>query len=535
MTPVVGLVSGSAASSPPIPSTPDPLLSTKEKVLVAASAILLGVSVTFAALAFTGTLAFACPPLLLAVPILIGTLSSSILVYKVHQVYKENKLRKEILTETAKINETLKDNKLPLNKIVALEKRLPEIASATYSIIAKQNITTVLGNLKNLKVNKEKKMTPGVKILQRRWRTRTNNKLIFTAIRNGRQLDDLDKEFTRLKKSKVGPMALKEVGESDKQLFVIVARALQRKEVYKDTHYVFTHGQSLTNSIANTLIKELFRKFTPEKYFPNMPTFRIPEMVPESENVNAFFKKHDPDYLTDNDINAELLSVDGYFGNIDGGESARNYFIRNINVNHRSVDHISLLFSRIIRHYVVDFSMSHAIAFNELLKKISTIATNKHQESRVGALYMICIPKERISNPKENYVYRCHDYGRLCRCKSEDEFIKTLNAHQSDQRTVQCAQYRIITSAFSKDRTARVFQFTALTKEKRKEYRTQIRNIVLELHVYTQLLKLKEPPKPQELEALKSDIGKLLALSNFDKATLKTILDQQKQFVQITC
>lgn len=538
---VVSSSVGIPKSSAPI-KTKDPLFSTSEKILIVALNALLVCGAAAIALVSIGVVTIVLSPLIIGAAIAAGVIAITILIYKAYQGYKESAAKKDVNKLEIQTNRLLKNpNYLEINEV---EKKWHDLEMRLKSANAKQQVKQNLSDLEKCKTN----ANPKVKILQRRWRSRLrgqlqNKKQTFeqwrNQIHNKKQIDNLNQEIQRLEKSGVAALARQHLGYSSwacftsarKQAIVVVGRALERKKIYQDTHYVFTHGQSLYVSVLNDFMKELSRAFTPLKYHAQAPYFRVPELVPQSDNVNAFFKKYDPHTLIDDNINSELLSVDGVLENNDVSESALHFFKWNSNISEAVARHAFY----ISQHYL---GADPAI-YRMISGKINAIASYKNQEASVGALYTICVPKKVVENPKKNFVYRSHAYGRKCTCHPDNKFTDVLNDHQKN-KFQKCGwidrcypQYRMVTSAMSRDTTVRSFRFTAIAKPKQKEYRLKIRHLVQELHVYARILKLTAAPSKQELDALKHDIDTLVKLKDFDKTTLKSILAKQKNFVTI--
>jgi hypothetical protein len=340
-------------------------------------------------------------------------------------------------------------------------------------------------------------------VIQRRWRSRFRRRLL----KNNQTFEDW------------------RIQAADKETLAVFPAALKRKAMFSNTHIVFTHGQSSKVSVLNDLVKALTKTFTPEKYRPHAPGFRIPELVPRADNVEEFFTRHP--VITDNLINNEVLSADAFFNNRDNGESAQHYYSSDSNVS----TNVQPRAFTILHHYLAQSGICQTLA-----QKIEGIATRKYGDGGGGVFHTICVPKVVINDPKRNYAYRSHAFGRACTCHPKEEDAKILDDLQKDIPHM-CGssnpQYRLVTSAFSRDTSVRSFAFSGRSKAKEEEYRKEIQDVALELHVYARLINLAAPPTDVELAALNKDIQTLTALPNFDQSTLTPLLAQKQAFMQI--
>lgn len=81
-------------------------------------------------------------------------------------------------------------------------------------------------------------------------------------------LDDPQQELTRILDAKLFPDSIQKAISQPatpqiSQVFSVMGRALEIKNLYRHSHYVFTHGQAPEISFANLLMKQCIRLFTP--------------------------------------------------------------------------------------------------------------------------------------------------------------------------------------------------------------------------------------------------------------------------------
>jgi hypothetical protein len=316
-------------------------------------------------------------------------------------------------------------------------------------------------------------------------------------------LDDPKAEVQRIKDAKIlTNSAEKRINQFSSKwdkdpIYMVVGRVLELKQIYCNTHYVFTHGQAPEVSIANQLIKEFVRAFTPLLHHPLKIPFRVPHTVTYTENAEDFINKYnanDDNFgYADNNHNAEMISVDACFWNILIAESALYFFdtASNINVANGNKHPLLKIFKSIFSHYLPDETLSEILA-----DKACKIADQKKTETTVGTLYAICIPKAIVQDEKLNFAYRCHPFGRKCGCFPAADRIKVLEGMQANQfftcNNGFMPQYRLLTSRLTEEKDVRSFAVDALPKERRKFYRNQIKDLVQEATKYSHLCDLIE-------------------------------------------
>lgn len=304
----------------------------------------------------------------------------------------------------------------------------------------------------------------------------------------------------------------------------IVGRIQEVKEFYRNTHYVFTHGQSLSISLINQAIKEALCLFTPRFYHPLAPSFRIPGTVPHTATITDFFKKYNVDspIFNNNSINIELLSVDSYLWNMNSYQSALDFLCMNDNIcTIHDPDKLKKLFLSILTHYVAnDFICAN------LAEKFNQLNTQIQSESKIGVLYAICIPKVLVQDPKRNFVYRAHPLGIRCSCHPANH-IPILEQLQNNQ-THPCTnhhmpdyngfnpQYRFLTSSMMGDKAnnrtlgVRALVADSFTASTRASYHTKVQKLMQALHFYGRLFTMATALSPAEEALFLKDAKKLI-------------------------
>lgn len=251
-------------------------------------------------------------------------------------------------------------------------------------------------------------------------------------------------------------------------------------KAYRETHYTFTHGQSLGNSIITMLINNLSKLFSPENYHKLNIQFRIPGTVPPVKNIDQFFSKHNYNVPSDEVIASEVLSVDANINREKIGESARTFYRSNSNIT-SNVPTFALL-KLLPNEFIV----------NRFASSISRVAEAFQKEHLYGTLYAICVPRNIIEDKETNLAYCSEPYGT----PTKTQAAQILDDHQKNKRARY--QYRLLTSALSTTAGIRTFAFNHVAKDRNREYENKIQAFSNLFYAYTCLFNLK-PNNPKEL------------------------------------
>lgn len=258
---------------------------------------------------------------------------------------------------------------------------------------------------------------------------------------------------------------------------VMIARALEIKSIFSQTHYTFTHAQSTQWFVISILAKELLKRQKPYKDFRSMKYLRdmvsfekgkaigdklekivdsFKRKFPRLGNwvVNTSFgksinrgiqkRKKKPETLQEfikkqfffNDEQGEqrikLLSVSGYLLDTSPLESALHFLVNNNNIlNDKSA--ISKVINIMMKEAFSNFEEKILYAYGD---QITQAIPNGNYPC--GNLFVVCIPKERVSE----IAYRAHPYGKPCDCHPAKESDSILERVQKDEivAVTQCKQ-----------------------------------------------------------------------------------------------
>ncbi len=321
--------------------------------------------------------------------------------------------------------------------------------------------------------------------------------------------DDLSAENDRLIHANFFPRDIREKIErlsrrspEVAQSYAVYGRLWELKNLYSDTHYVFTHGQASHVSILNKIYKESLVSFNPQLAHPLKIPFRSSSSSICNDNAENFINKYLIDILKtdklswfDHDHRDELLSVDSQFWNDQDSESADYFFTNSGSVNINKPEELRDL---LIKHFLKYLSSEKACQL--LADKAVELAKKRKEETTAGVMYAICIPKILIQNDQTNFTYPSYRLGVPCNCHPLKDRIKLLDHMQNGHRIVcqpqrMCRynlpmQYRILADNLNTAKGVRIFSVDTLTKAKQNEYDQEVKDLVKELKLCTLLLDL---------------------------------------------
>ncbi len=301
------------------------------------------------------------------------------------------------------------------------------------------------------------------------------------------------------------------------QKYSVLGRVVELRNLYSNTHYVFTHGQGAHVSILNFIYKECVATFTPHFAHPLKVPFRIPHTVTYSENANNFtstYKANEAGFTDNHNHSEKLISADGQFWNQDTAESAQYFFSNSTNITIGGAESLRDIFVNNFLNYIPCEKVCNLLA-----TKAIKIADDRRKETSVGVIYAICVPKIIIQDDKTNFAYHCHPFGKVCNCHGDR--VKILNEMQSGKK-VMCkngrhTQYRILAARLTEEKGVRTFAVSALTKSKQLEYDAKIKELVEELRLCSHLL--------AQYEDLESDPSNLDIIDIFNSTYPKIASD----------
>ncbi|HSX11602.1 MAG TPA: hypothetical protein VLF94_07810 [Chlamydiales bacterium] len=232
---------------------------------------------------------------------------------------------------------------------------------------------------------------------------------------------------------------------------IILGQALEIKQLYGETHYVFTHGQSHSGYLLSLIYKAQAKQAGKNtKHFKLLRPHTLHE---QTASVEEYSKGGGMDHsVMDHDllVRENLLSCSGNLYCNAPGESAISFF-----ASDQSMGSINALLEKQIGQSASD-------------QLISAIPESRSP----GNLYVVCIPKEQWTQA----AYRCHPGGEPCTCKTKLDPTTLLQKAQEGEKTLECenrgSQYRVDLRNLKQG--SKIYALTPFTKPERKQMKASV-------------------------------------------------------------
>ncbi len=345
----------------------------------------------------------------------------------------------------------------------------------------------------------------------------------------------------------------------------ILARAMQIKDLYKETHYVFFHGIP-ADSIPNVyLLNALVKKdgIPKSRFFKHA---RLPVEI--SQKVLEELILHVQEIMgdvrdLDSVVQRVMLSADVYHKNEEDEDSAF-YFLRNnisITSPHKVLHEIllnyefktpitrKLVLELVHRYDDPEFKSLIGLLPESIIKKLSdegrmleksmtklseslqrygslwrkdrpdycSISSKAIINANCGSLLVFCIPKELLNKAQkpEHIAYRSHRLGKKCDCdclkkRSDIEMLQDLQNDRLDPTTAckihnyVAPQYRLMTPSLTPQNGVLAFLVTPYTKVQRKEIKEEV-NCLLTLYFDAKKRKMEKENEKEDLNRVLND------------------------------
>jgi hypothetical protein len=312
-------------------------------------------------------------------------------------------------------------------------------------------------------------------------------------------LDNVDEEFERLKKKGIlTPEVLEEVGSEGMfrkiaktpiqkpATLVLLGHALEIRHHLRHTHRTFTHGQAIGWTVLNMFNKELIRFQEPEKDINSFEFLRHPKLAGSEVSVSQAMARNllPSDYF----FTRSVLCVDGYLKNTSNTESA--LFFSDYNGNIQDILRQSI--NEVVNLYVQNDSVRKN-TLESLMRLVDRVEESCHD---TGNLCTISLPKHKV----DDYVWRAHPYGTPCYCHPFSDSAKILKTLQKGDLSFwnnRCfwrgfvgdgvPQYRMLTHHLKPELGVISFGLDTLGNEEKKEIKHEIRSLVEDLFLASQL------------------------------------------------
>lgn len=233
------------------------------------------------------------------------------------------------------------------------------------------------------------------------------------------------------------------------EVAVLMAQALEIKNVFGDTHYVFLHGQPSSCAYLPYLLKEVAKRQNTESDFTQ---FEVLRPLTKQEGTIQDYSESNGFLPIDLSPKAceQLLSVDASLFSGETYESALHFVTQNTH-SRRELESVA----------VEALHSAFPKATDEQLKAcVREVRQNMPKESPCGNLFVACIPKNQAST----VFYRSHPYGLPCKCKcfEKEDPIKALQQGKrikcgNPQRT---PQYRLFMPEIQPGKNQHIYMLT---------------------------------------------------------------------------
>jgi len=323
-----------------------------------------------------------------------------------------------------------------------------------------------------------------------------------------RRLTNVSDEINRLKKLDPSINRLLRSYPMQRDLLVLtIGHALEIKNLYSDTHYVFTHSCTQITTVVYYFLDQLYRKLQHDTTFSYFKNLRWPL---EKESAHQFLDSH-PELMnrseSDHSFREKLISADGYFWSEKLTESSLYFLTTNTSV---TIDRTANNINRISKDILTQIISSANIPVTDhekIIKKFHQITDNLQTEIQkegdknflIGDLYMICIPKDLVRDKDKSPVYASIHHGYPIEHSTDFETVQTLDHIQKlhypskgmlSSLTRQLVkskepqfipQYRILGSSLRAEEWVRVFRFTSIPKHLSLQMKYDIKNLIDEI------------------------------------------------------
>lgn len=267
------------------------------------------------------------------------------------------------------------------------------------------------------------------------------------------------------------------------QAKVLMAQAMEIREIYKTTHHVLIHAQATKWIAYCHLVKELFKVRHPEVDVHQFKFLRVPSEPENEMTIDEYLAKLWFVFDESKQDRQNLISASAYFPDATVNESALYFLKQNTNIAAKPV-FIENATKHAIRHFY------QAIPDKTLNYFMRKILRTFNEPYPCGNLFTFCLPKEISPNIQK----RAHPYGHVCKCHPKEEssrIIEKLEEGQLDVETrcgglgamslagiVPTPQFRIHAPGLKPETGIKIFLLTPMAKAVRKQHKSTIRDVV---------------------------------------------------------
>lgn len=315
---------------------------------------------------------------------------------------------------------------------------------------------------------------------------------------NGVLNEDVIKPFFdavyKLEKSKTDVMASKYNQESVK---IAIGRALEIKSYFKNNFWILVTAQDARWQVVNYLNKELIRHKLKSKQSHNFKYLRIPKAkTPIVKYRTKFTHDHEPE------TQRALISCDIEFDkNINPWESSLHFLSHGSSVYSTFINASEKNIKQAIKENPeIPYEDKQELLdklFNKLMAVVKHYVKEIEKDASVGALHVMCLPKDRATKGEFSYLYRAHPFGKMCNCATlvglgEEKVLEQL---QNNSAVTKCdgdknTQYRILADNLD-PQFDKIVTISTISQALRHKIKNDLRNVLDDVG-----FKGKRPTKP---------------------------------------
>lgn len=259
------------------------------------------------------------------------------------------------------------------------------------------------------------------------------------------------------------------------------------RNYFSQDYSIVIHAQSTYLNIYTDLVKEIQKIQNPQNDLKSFKFLRNPVESEEYGNFAEFQEIKKEGRIDDTRDRNEIISADIYDENIEASESAFDYVRKNGNALNPTYV-LNELLEELLDLY--DLTSDQRALIND---KIEIIKQGFGEQSQVGNLLVICIPKELAYSESSPLWLSAHhgiplkttgasfeqvgDFLQARKLKQAKKYLK----FRGGLPVLSTPQCRLLAYLLKPDQGIKIFRVNALPKTFRKNYKTQIKEIAHEI------------------------------------------------------
>lgn len=295
---------------------------------------------------------------------------------------------------------------------------------------------------------------------------RRNEHRVIKQLRS-RRGHTVDAEVRRLERCGVLSQEIKAKmisAQFSPEVQVVLGQALELKQHYRNTHYVFTHAQAGGWSVLSDLKKALLR-LTESGH--NLQMFKI-----LGEITGTHPLRHpalSANGVSEGDFD---LHADAYLWN---QQEYRSLYYLTHNTNQSAS-----IKAAIRKQLPTEFGFDIPPALTD---EICSLADRRQLETRIGSLCVICVPKEQVNQPS-GITIKAYDRATSSVPSSRLQELQDDNLHSG---ILDVSHFILNLRELHPAKGHRVFRLSPLAKEKVREYKREVQYLAERMYCQNML------------------------------------------------